>query len=134
MTLKELSQFNDLKSEIEEDKQRLAELRARATSMNPCLTGMPRAGGITDKTALAVEIAYLDELYEKKIKRADDERCKLLEYISGIPDSFTRRIFMYRFYDGYNWTQVAMHIGGGNTPKCLSNICYRYIGKRNNQS
>ena len=129
MTRKELSQLYYLNREIEQDKQQLAELEAAATSMNPKITGLPHAGGISDKTSLAVEISYLRDMISNKIQRTVYEYNRLMAYIDGIDDGLTRQIFMYRFVNGYNWVQVAMHIGGGNTPKCLSNICYRYIDK-----
>lgn len=134
MTRKELSQLYYLNREIEQDKQRLAELEAAATSTGARITGLPHASGVSDKTSLAVEIGYLRDIIGNKMERAMYEYKRLISYIDNIDDSLTRQIFMYRFVNGYNWVQVAMHIGGGNTPKCLSNICYRYISKRNNQS
>jgi len=128
--LKELSSLYQLNREIEQDKLRLAELEAAATSTSPHITGLPHASGISDKTSLAVEIGYLRDLIANKIDRTYCEYKRLIAYVDSIDDSLTRQIFMYRFVNGYNWVQVAMHIGGGNTPKCLSNICYRYIDKR----
>ena len=46
MTMKELSQLHWLNVEIDRDKQRLAELEARAASPGgPNMSGMPGGGG-----------------------------------------------------------------------------------------
>ena len=129
MTRKELSQLYYLNREIEQDKQRLAELEAAATATNPKITGLPHAGGISDKTSIAVEIAYLRDIISNKIQRTVYEYNRLMDYISNIDDGLTRQIFMYRFVNGYNWVQVAMHIGGGNTPEMARQRCYRYLCK-----
>ena len=55
------------------------------------------------------------------------ERNRLERYISSIPDSLTRQIFTYRFVNGLNWHQTAMHVGGGNTDESVRKRVYRYL-------
>ena len=73
MTNRELSQLYHLNREIELDKQRLTELIAAATDTSSKITGLPHAAGASDKTALAVEIAYLREVIEDKIQQSYSE-------------------------------------------------------------
>lgn len=129
MTRKELSQLYYLNREIEQDKQRLAELESAATATNPKITGLPHAGGISDKTSIAVEIAYLRDIISNKIQRTVYEYNRLMDYISNIDDGLTRQVFMYRFVNGYSWVQVAMHVGGGNTPGAVQMAVKRYLDK-----
>jgi hypothetical protein len=135
MTLKELSQLYWLRREIERDKKRLAELEASAYSVgSPNLTGMPgggstETGGPVERNALA--IADLKRLIEQKLDRCVQERVRLEQYISGIPDSLTRQIFTLRFVDGKSWRAVAHGVGGYNTADSARMICNRYIDKEN---
>lgn len=61
MTMKELSQLHWLNVEIDRDKQRLAELEARATSPGgPNMSGMPGGGGAGSSVeSAALEIVEL---------------------------------------------------------------------------
>lgn len=115
MTIGEVSQLYYLNREIVQDKERLAELEAAATSTSARITGLPHAPGIADKTALAAEIADLREVVELKARRSILEYDRLMRYVNGIDDSLMRQIITLRHVNGFSWRQVAMHIGGGNT-------------------
>lgn len=123
MNLKDISQLYQLKSEIEMDKQRLARLRAEKT-----VSLKENAGYSSD------DIDEIESIIAQKIARSIRERKRLEQYIAEIPDSLTRQIFTYRFVDGLSWDSCAARIRGGNTAKNLSNICYRYLEKRNGQT
>lgn len=128
MTRKELSQLYYLKREIAFDKERLAELEAKAASASPGSLGMPNGkGGVTDRTALAVEIAALKDLICEKICREERELRRLMNYIAGIDDSLTRQILTARFVDNLSWTAVAMRVGGGNTATTVRQRCNRFL-------
>jgi len=127
VTNKELRQLYWLNREIERDKERLRELYAAATDTSCKITGLPHAPGSSDKTALAVEIAYLREVIEQKIKRCYAEYNKILEYINSIDDSFIRQIMTLRYIHGYSWRKVAHHMGGGNTSDSVRKACIRYL-------
>ena len=115
MTSKELSQLYYLNREIESDKRRLAELEAAATSVTSKITGLPHAGGKSDKTALAADIAVLKDIVKNKIERSLLEYKRLLNYIDSIDDSLIRQIMTFRHVNGLSWNRVADSIGGGNT-------------------
>ena len=135
MTLKELSQLYHLNREIEMDKERLERLRALISSPSgPNLTGV--AGGGSHENRLeryVAEIVDLEAIISAKVTQCLHERSRLERYIADIPDSLIRQIFTLRFINGLSWDACAAHIGGGNTWKNLSNICYRYIEKTNSK-
>lgn len=133
MTLKELSQLYYLNREIEMDKERLERLRSLAyTPSGPNLTGMPGGGDRENRIERYIaEIVDLEAIISAKVTQCFHERSRLERYIADIPDSLTRQIFTLRFINGLSWEACAAHIGGSNTWKNLSNICYRYIKKTN---
>jgi hypothetical protein len=79
MTQKELSQVYYLNREIEQDKQRLRELECAAMGTVGRLSGMPHGRGKTDKTSIAVEIAYLRGITEAKIQQMYYEYHRLID-------------------------------------------------------
>lgn len=127
MTRKELSQLFYLKREIAFDKERLAELEAKATSTSAGFSMAPRSQKISDKTSLAVEIACQRDIIKNKLERAVSEYERLAAYIDTIDDSLTRQIFTLRFVCGFSWSKVARKLGGGNTPDMARQRCYRYL-------
>lgn len=73
--------------------------------------------GVNQKVeSYGILIAEQRELIELKIKQSIIEYNRLNRYIAEVADSLTRQIMSLRYVNGFNWTQVAMHIGGGNTP------------------
>lgn len=129
MTIKELSQLYYLNREIERDKQRMEELRAAATDTAVKITGLPHVSGISNKTALAAEIADIASIIEAKQQMCIAEYNRLCRYVAGIDDSLMRQIISLRFINGLTWRQVAQHIGGGNTEDTVKRACYRYLKK-----
>lgn len=115
MTKKELSQLYWLNREIEKEKERLAELEAAATNTSAKISGLPHVSGISDKTAIAAQIADCKAIIEAKINLSVVEYNKLNRYIASVDDSYIRQILRMRYIFGLSWTQVAHQIGGGNT-------------------
>ena len=116
MTKAELSQLYYLNREIETEQRRIAELETKATNISAKVSGMPGGSGISDKTAIAAEIADCKAIVQAKAEQCIHEYNRLCRYIAGVDDSFIRQILQYRYIAGLSWTQVAMRIGGGNTP------------------
>jgi hypothetical protein len=129
MTVRELSQLYYLNCEIEQDKERLAELEAKATSSTFKITGLPHIKRIADKTALAIHIADMKEIIEAKLKRCMVEHDRLIRYINIIDDSLIRQILMFRYINGFSWLQISMHIGGGNTEDGVRMLHNRFLKK-----
>lgn len=115
MTQRELSQLKHLKREIAELHGRLARERDRAFSSCSKKKGE--------------KAADLEAMLQERERQCVRERERLEAYIAEIPDSFTRRIFTYRFVDGLSWARVALAAGGGMTSDCARKICTRYIEK-----
>lgn len=129
LTIKELNQLNDLKKEIIENKQRLATVRAKAYGSTGKISGAPGGAGSNEGRGSRYYplIESLEAVIQAKIEETIREAERLERYIAEIPDSFTRRIFTLRFAEGLEWQDVAQKIGGGNSWRSISNICYRYI-------
>ena len=129
MTIKELSQLYYLNREIEQDKQRIRELEIKATSTIVNISGLPHMKGISDKTAIAADIADLKAVVEAKNKMCIAEYNRLMRYITTIDDSYIRQILTFRYVNGFSWVQVAMHIGGGNTEDSIRKAHKRFLDK-----
>lgn len=127
MTMKELSQLHWLNLEIDRDKQRLAELEARATSPGgPNMSGMPGGGGAGSSVeSAALEIVELKASIEAKLIRCSTERARLIGYIDAVPDSRMREIMYLRFVDGLPWARVGASMG--YTGDGVRKACKRYI-------
>ena len=127
MTREELSRLYNLNREIEQDKQRLDELRAAATDTSAKITGLPHVGSIADKTALAAEIADTVSIIEAKQQMCVAEYNRLCRYIASIDDSLMRQIISLRFINGLSWRQVAYHVGGNNTEESVRQAFSRFM-------
>lgn len=130
MTKKELSQLYHLNLEIEDDIRRLLELENAATKTTASYGGAAFNGKVTNKTALAAEIADLKSIISAKQIQSVAEYNRLVRYISGIEDSFIRRIFTYRFVDGLSWGAVAKRVSGNNTADSVRKCCDRFLRKK----
>lgn len=128
MTNQELSQLYYLKKEIAQQKQRLEELKAASTNITPQITGMPHGSGVSDKVSrYAAEMADLQSLIELNVQKCWYELNRLNRYIADCDDSLVRQILSMRYINGLSWTQVALQIGGGNTPDSVRMLHNRYL-------
>ena len=128
MTGKELSQLFYLNREIEQDNIRLMELENAATGSTAKITGLPHSTSLSDKTALAADIADLRREIELKKELCIVEFNRLMRYINSVEDSFMRQILTFRHVNGFSWVQVAIHIGGKNTADSVRKAHDRFIG------
>lgn len=127
MTKKELSRLYCLNREIEQEQQRLAQLKEAATNTAVKISGLPSIGCMSDKTAIAAEIADSQAIIEAKLQLAIVEYRRINQYIAAIEDSYIRQIIALRFVDGLTWFQVAQHIGGGNTSDSVRMALNRFL-------
>lgn len=111
MTKRELSQLYYLNREIDRECARLAQLEAAATSTTSTISGLPHAGTISDKTAIAAAIADSRAIIETKISLSVIEYNRLTRYIAGIDDSLIRQILKLRYIDGLTWQRIAFEVG-----------------------
>ena len=134
MTIQELSQLFWLKREIEREYERLTQLEEAATATTPQWSGLPAAGLVADKTAIAAQIADARTVIKAKLELAVLEYNRLNRYIASIDDSLIRQIIALRFVDGLSWRQVALHAGGGNTEDSVRKAVKRYLEQEKQKS
>lgn len=101
MTRQELSQLQWLKKEIVQIEYQLVAAKSKAHRISSGFSDEAYLSGYTE--TCAVEVARLRECLEKRQGEAVRELCRLQEYISSIPDSLTRMVFVYRYVDGLSW-------------------------------
>lgn len=111
MTKGELSQLHYLNREIEQDKRRLQELEAAATSISAKITGLPHVVGIANKPALAAEIGDARNIIAAKLQQVLAQYNRLNRYISTVGDSQMRQILTLRYVSGLSWQQLAFSMG-----------------------
>lgn len=127
MTKKELSQLYYLNKEIKQQRQRLKELEAAATSCTVRITGMPSGAADGDKISrYAAEIADLKGLIECNIQKCWYELNRLNRYIATIDDSLIRQILILRYINGHSWQQIA-NVLGGNTADSIRMTHNRFL-------
>lgn len=134
MTKRELSQLYYLNREIDRECARLAQLEAAATSTTSTISGLPHAGTISDKTAIAAAIADSRKVIENTQMLAVIEYNRLMRYIADIDDSFIRQIIRARYVDCKSWQAVAETIGGNNTADSVRMAHNRYLKAENDNN
>lgn len=122
-----LSRLYCLNREIEQEQRRLAQLKEAATNTAVKISGLPAVGCMSDKTAIAAEIADSQAIIEAKLQLAIVEYRRINQYIAAIEDSYIRQIIALRFVDGLTWFQVAQHIGGNNTADGVRKALERFL-------
>ena len=127
MTIKDLSQLYNIRKRLDERREMLALLNARATKVTASIGGMPHGSGISDKTSIAAEIAELKREIEDLAAQEDRELLRLCRYITGVQDAYMQRLLRLRFLDGMTWRQVAYRAGGGNTEDGVRKAVVRFI-------
>lgn len=129
MTKKDLSQLFYLQREIANDEQRLLELESAATSTTANMNGMPGGGKISDKTAIAAEMADLRDIIYAKKSMCIAHYNQIMRYVACIDDSFIRQIITYRHIDMMKWRDIAQKIGGGNSEDGIRKAYARFLEK-----
>ena len=133
MTKKELSQYYWLEKEIKDDEERLRILREQATAPQAQhLTGMPYSSdGDKDKIGKATaEIVDLQAIIAAKQIQCIHEKQRIERFITEIPDSKIRMIFMLRCIDMKSWQEVADVMGGRMTGDNARQIYSQYLKKQ----
>lgn len=133
MTKKELSQLYWLNKEIAMWQQKLERMEEKSTIKGKQITGIP-SGGSRATSKVEEQVIRREEI-KKKIaeqqNKAEKERARLLEYITGIEDSLLRQIIQYRFVELKSWKEVAWRIGGDNTAESVRKTVQRFLKKQN---
>lgn len=140
VTLKELSQLNELRSEenilIYEIEKLNKEISA--CDMTDTVEGSDPNFPYVKHTITVCGVDHDLKAELKKAKRklnrkrveCAKEYNRVIDYIYGIDDSLVRQIFILRFISGLSWNDVADKIGGNNTGDAVKHICYRHFSKK----
>lgn len=143
MTDKDLTQYLDLKKEIEEIESKIEKLESDILRIEDgeCVVDSV-AGGNGGKQHFKIEGIPFPEyrhkrtlLYSRKatlelLKEDLLERTNEVEkFIASVSDSRIRRIINLRFLEDMSWNQVADRIGGGNTEDSVRKAYKRYVEK-----
>ena len=109
--VRRLERLGDLKREVNELSQRIAELELMAQGGSGRITGLPRGSRTSDRVARAAAcIADLRDRMEDRRVDCLEELGRLYALIDDIPDSRLRQIFSARYIDGLSWQAVATRI------------------------
>lgn len=126
MTKKDLAQYRSLCDEILELETSIKKNTEHSTVRGsdaefPYLSHPMQVSGLQttkDNENTLIRVRKL------KLKKQEIE-----SFIDNIEDSLTRRIFRLHFKEGKNWVQVAMQLGGNNTPDGVRMTVKRFLQK-----
>ena len=127
MTVEQLKQYRSICAEIEEKTIELNGSISRdivkgSDDEFPYIQHSVEISGIAD-----------DEHLLHKISQLKKKKTEIEEFVDSIDDSFTRRIFEYRYIKGKvmpSWQSVAFKVGGGNTADSVRMIHNRFFYKK----
>ena len=124
---KDLAQYRSLCDEILELETSIKKNTEHSTVRGsdaefPYLSHPMQVSGIQDTTDNQKTLIRVRKL---KLKKQEIE-----SFIENIEDSLTRRIFRLHFKEGKNWVQVAMQLGGNNTPDGVRKKADRFFTKK----
>lgn len=124
MKLEELNQYQSICKEITELNVMIKDKTVRGTVKGsdaafPYLQHTIEVSGIED--------ANVSETMLARIHKLEKRKSYIESFVEGIEDSLTRRIFRFRFINGFSWVRTALKIGGDNTAASVKMICYRYL-------
>lgn len=128
MTLTELNNYRSRRIQLSEEIELLERLRDKATPGSPGLDSMPHAPGVSDKVgSLAIAIVDLEARIPVLKQFIEETERPVINFINSIDDDWTRIIFRLRYQDALTWSEVADHVGAGNTSDSVKKIVYRYL-------
>lgn len=125
MTLESLKSYKSKKEEIAELAHKLEHLREGDSLVGNSTifdyrTGYPRAQIVvgTDRE----RFYRLNSQWRQRKEQLEDECSQVEDFIEGIPDSVTRRIFRQRFIEGKTQEQISesIHISQSSICKKIS--------------
>ena len=127
MTRKGLEEYRSNREEIRELQYKLDHLGQGDSMMGNDTILDYRSGYPMPQAVIGVDWDKVDRLehrYQRRIKALNEECEEIEEFIEGIEDSLTRRIFRQCFLEGRTQEQIskALHISQSNISKKISNF------------
>lgn len=140
MTLKQkLSQYIDIREEIKRLEKRIEKLEKSAkdivsdvvddtTSFFPFIQVHTKIQGVNAQKIYEINKLkfILNERHDKLLK----VRIEVEEFIDTIPTSRLRRIFEYRYLEGYSWVKISQLIGNKSTEDSIRKEHDRFLIKK----
>lgn len=122
MTREQLKEYQSKRTEIEELRDKLSHL-GESLADNDVVMDY-RSGYPVPKAVVGVESGRywrLHDSYKRRIEQLERECAEIEEYIEGIPDSMTRRIFRMIFLEGKTQRETAriMHLERSSISKWI---------------
>ena len=126
MTLDELNLHFEALTELNSARERLESMMSFLKAQS--LDGMPKAPGVSRSVEkLAILIDQQREAVGRMETIVRNSEVPIREWIDTIRDNRTAQIFSLRFLCGYEWSVVALIVGGRNTEDSVKSVCYRYL-------
>jgi hypothetical protein len=131
MTKKELSQIFFLNKEVEMWQKELEKIQCESLIRPQQITDMPRGCGLSDQVFNRIaNIDKIERIINGKLAEIQVQRAKIMEYINSVEDSIIRQIMFYRHISCMRWNEVAIHIGGGNSPESVRKSHDRFLEEK----
>ena len=139
-----LSQYQDLKKEIEDIRDRIERTDEKLFALveqgavgdvvsggmggieHFKISGFPTPEYRRKKQSL---IRYRNQL-SKAEEKLIDVASQVEIFVNSIEDSHIRRIIRFRFIDGMTWRQVAINMGGGNNEGSVKMAFQRFMERK----
>ena len=125
MTIQDLNNYTKRKQEIEDIEQELNSNHYAADTVTTCTppSYTQHSKRVEGYLPHGNTLSLLMRLSSLKQQQRGCE-----EYINGIEDYQTRKMFVLRFIKGLNWIQVAQKVGGNTADSCRKRVT-RFLQK-----
>lgn len=112
MTINDLSEYHNIKTEIQQIKDNIEELELTIIGSSK-ITGMPITTSSNNSNPTekkGIKLALLKQRLNDKLEKLLDEADKIENFIDTVDDSEVRIIIKKRFIDGKTWKEVSKDI------------------------
>lgn len=128
MTKEDLNQIYYLDKEIKMWQDELYKIKnkstVKSTNMSAIIIKSCQSNDVLD---LIVDLTEIESIINDKLIELQLKLKNIINYINNINDSFIRQIIYYRHVRLMKWSDVAAHIGGGNSEESVRKSHDRYL-------
>ena len=72
-------------------------------------------------------VAELLDILDQRLNRCQTEYNRCIDFITALPDEWTRTVFKLRYVERLSWPLVGVEMG--LTPDCCRKMVFRYLGR-----
>ena len=111
MTIRDLSQYHNIKVEIDQIKLNIKELEATVIGSSK-ITGIPTShnNNTSSTERIGIKLAQLKTKLSDKTEELLDEAKKVEDFLETVEDADIRIIIRERFLNGKTWNEVSQTI------------------------